>query len=811
MTGRLNPLRSAGSVTWPRGAPAAVRISLALLTLGWVALLAMYLAWGPGDRPGRDVVLYLALMIGASIVTIARGIAAGRDRAVWFILGAAMIVSAVGDIVYAVIVSGSDSGPFPSLADPFYLAYYPLSIVGVVVFVRRRVRGVPAAVWRDGAMVALAIGGLVGALFLAPLTGTLTGGTAAVIVGATYPIGDTAVMLIAGMGVILVGARRAHSLLWIGAAMVIMALADLTYWNLLAADAYREGTWLDALWPLSAILVAVGAWLPSTTRGETATSSRGLLIVPGTSLIAATATLTVGTFRAIPLLTVMMAIAALLGVLDRLNGTVRHTLLMMEARRDATTDDLTGLPNRRGFTTSADALLSAGGAAHGSALLLTDLDGFKEVNDSLGHHAGDELLRAVTTRLIENSMAPGAILGRLGGDEFAVLLPQTHAEAGSKLAALIRVVLAVPFEVDGIQVAMTASVGIAVAPRDGSDLSSLLRRADIAMYRAKSERLGVAAFDPAIDLAGEDRLQRIAELRQAIAHGELVVHYQPKISLGDGAIVGAEALVRWDKPGHELVFPDAFLPLAGRAGLMYALTDVVLDEALRQSATWRADGIVLPLAVNLPPSALIDETLPAHIAGFLRKHGLPGSALQIEITEEALLRDRVRVTSVLGRLRDMGVEASIDDYGTGYSSLIYLHQLVVDEVKIDRSFVVPMLLDDRSASIVRSTIDLAHALGLRVVAEGIEEVEVAEMLALFGCDAAQGYHWTRPLPAKELEEWLRHYDREFGSGALLGMVAAPQHDRSALIATAPLATLDDDHLAGGASREDPGADIGPWS
>ena len=232
----------------------------------------MYLAWGPGNRPGRDIVLYLALMIGASVVTMARGVAAGRDRRVWLILGTAMLFSGVGDLVYSFAVAGRSPEPFPSIADPLYLLYYPLGIVGVVVFVRRRVRNVPAAVWRDGAMLALGIGGLVGAVFLAPLTGTLTG-TAAIIVGAAYPIGDVAIMLIAGMGVILVGARRAHSLLWIGAAMVIMALADLTYWNLLAAGAYLEGTWLDALWPLSAIMVAVGAWQQSAPRVEVAAST----------------------------------------------------------------------------------------------------------------------------------------------------------------------------------------------------------------------------------------------------------------------------------------------------------------------------------------------------------------------------------------------------------------------------------------------------------------------------------------------------------------------------------------------------------
>ncbi|NYI42483.1 diguanylate cyclase (GGDEF)-like protein [Demequina lutea] len=755
MTMRFDGLSGRQPRVWVRGAPKVVQVVLALLAVGWAILLA----GGHGDHPDREVALYLVLMVGSSSVTIARGLVMSADRPVWLALGAAMLVSAAGDAVYVLFVSGRVPVPFPSIADLLYLAYYPLGIVAVVVFVRRRVRDVPTVVWLDGAVLTLAIGGLIGAVFLAPLAGTLTGGAAAVAVGAAYPIGDTAILLLAGLGVALVGVRRTHALLWIAGAMTVSALADLTYWNLVASDAYTEGAWVDALWPLSSIMLAIGAWLPGTLRAQTASGSRGLLIVPGASLLAATATLAWGTVRDIPLFIVVIAVAALLGVLNRLNATVRHTLLMMDARRDATTDELTGLPNRRGFTTEAASLLADGGVADtGAALLLADLDGFKEVNDSLGHHAGDAVLRAVTGRLLAETGTAGSVLGRLGGDEFAILLPGTQAESGSELAARLCRALAVPFDVEGTSVSLTASIGIASAPGDGMDLSGLLRRADIAMYRAKAGHLTVAVFDPRVDLSGEDRLQRMAELRRAIHDGELVLHFQPKIALGTGRVEGVEALVRWDRPGSELVFPDAFLPLARRAGLLPAVTKSVLQQALAQSALWRAAGIVLPIAVNLPAPDLIDETLPARVSVLLAAQRLPGSALEVEITEEALLRDPARAKSVLGNLRALGVRIAIDDYGTGYSSLVYLRELVVDEVKIDRTFIVPMLLDDRSSSIVRSTIDLAHALGLRVVAEGIEEAEVAEMLARFGCDTAQGYHWTRPLPAAQFESWLREYE-----------------------------------------------------
>lgn len=757
MTGDLRERAEVTARVAPRRATTIAWFSLALLVTGWIVLLGWLIAWGPGDHPGRDTYLYLALSIGAACAVVARGFVSTRDRKVWWALGLALLFSAAGDVTYVVSFPGTDAEHFPGTADAFYLAYYPLAIAAVVMYVRNRVRDVPAAVWRDGIVLAVAMGALVGAIFLAPLKGTIEGDIAAVIVGGSYPVADTVVLLLAGLGITLVGANRARALFWVSAGMVVLAIADLAYWNLIATDVYQEGTWIDALWPLSAILTAVGAWLPRTGRVRSRTGAGGLMMVPAASLVAATATLTFGTVRHIPLLTAVMAAAALLGVLSRLNSTVRHTLMMMEARRDASTDDLTDLPNRRGFVTQAAQLVGPEVADPSATLLVIDLDGFKEVNDSLGHVAGDEVIRALAQRLARACDAPEIVLGRLGGDEFAILHPGTRHDLAQECASRVGAVIGTPFDVDGITITLTASIGIAQAPRDGTDLSMLLRRADIAMFRAKADHLECAFFDASIDVDGEDRLQRVSELRAGIAAGELVLHYQPKIALESGAVEGLEALVRWERKGVGLVQPNDFLPLARTAGLMPALTDVVLSEALAQSARWSAVGIHLPVAVNLSASSLIDHALPERIATALEHHGVAGSSLHVEITEEALLRDPPRARMVLGQLRQLGVRVAIDDYGTGYSSLLYLKELVVDEVKIDRSFVAPMLSDPRAAFIVRSTIDLAHVLGVRVVAEGIEEADVAGMLASYGCDVAQGYHWSRPLPAAALEEWLRAY------------------------------------------------------
>ncbi|WP_084124821.1 bifunctional diguanylate cyclase/phosphodiesterase [Demequina sp. NBRC 110054] len=765
MTGGIELARGGLRATGVSSVPPVALIALGALSAGWLVYLVSLVAIGPGDHPLRDTVLYLVLMYAGAALILARGARGDGDRAVWLLLGAAQVCSASGDLLYLLLVAGHDAEAFPSIADAVYLAYYPLAIAAVVVFVTRRVRGIPRVVWGDAIMLALAVGGFVGAVFLAPLNGTLSGGPFAVVVGAAYPVGDTFVMLIAVVGMVLVGLRRSGALLLIAISMVVAAAADLWYWNMLATDLYVEGGVLDSLWPLSGLLLTMAAWVPGRNRTGAVASRRGLLVVPGATLVIATTTLTVGAVGDMPVLTVAMALTAMGGVLNRLTGTVRRTLELMDAQRDAVTDDLTGLMNRRGWTAEVERVLTDKPEDRDAALLHADLDGFKEVNDSLGHDAGDQVLRAVAERLAKAAAGADVLMGRLGGDEFAVFVPGACADVAEEVADRLRSALSLPFLVEGTAVALGVSIGISTAPHDGNELSVLLRRADIAMYRAKAEGLGVAVFDREIDMAGEDRLQRVAELRRAIATGELVLHFQPKITLATGEVEGVEALVRWERPGIGTVYPQGFLPLASSAGLMTDLTVWVLHSAAQQAARWRAVGIDLPIAVNVPAQAFSGTERPREMKNLLASYGLPGSALQVEITEQALLEDRERARIVLPALRALGVRSAIDDYGTGYSSLTYLRELDVDEVKIDRSFVLQLLLDDRSASIVRSTIDLVHALGLRVVAEGIEEASVAEALTAMGCDAAQGYHWTRPLPVADFESWFAAYCARSGERA----------------------------------------------
>jgi predicted signal transduction protein with EAL and GGDEF domain len=346
------------------------------------------------------------------------------------------------------------------------------------------------------------------------------------------------------------------------------------------------------------------------------------------------------------------------------------------------------------------------------------------------------------------------VLARLGGDEFAVLLGDSGHQEATDVALKLRGALAAPFAVDGVVLHSSVSVGIALFPDDGPDLSTLLRKADIAMYKAKASGDGVHCYGRGDYTDGAARLQMLEELRTAIATDRLVLHYQPKIDLDTGAVHAVEALVRWDHTSRGLLYPNVFLALVEEGGLMPTLTRVVLAAALDQVATWHAHGQQLTVAVNLSASSLGDVDLPEEIAAMLADRGVAPHALQLEVTEEFLMADRERARDILTRLRRSGVQISVDDFGTGYSSLSYLRDLPIDELKLDRSFVFPMADDARAAALVASIIALAHSLGLRIVAEGVETHVAYTELRRLGCDQAQGYFMSRPVPAAELDHWL---------------------------------------------------------
>ncbi len=428
--------------------------------------------------------------------------------------------------------------------------------------------------------------------------------------------------------------------------------------------------------------------------------------------------------------------------------TLRMLALIHQINDQAASDHLTGLPNRRALHRDGRARLSDAG--HPQALLMLDLDRFKEINDSLGHHTGDELLIQVSRRL-RSSLRADDLLVRLGGDEFAVLLEGVGRAEARQVAASIGVALTEPFDLGPLSVHSAASIGIALFPEHGTDLSTLMRKADVAMYRAKATggyRMHEEGDDPT------NRLQLSEEFRVALSDDQLLLHFQPKIDLATGAARGVEALVRWEHPHRGLLMPDDFLGIVESAGLMGAMTTIVLRKALDQAVVWRAAGRDLSVAVNLSANGLVDVDLPLQVATMLAARSLPPWVLQLEITEELLMADRSRARAVLEVLRETGISISVDDFGTGYSSLAYLRDLPIDQLKLDRTFIAPMADDPRAAALVSSTIALAHSLGLEMVAEGVEDQVAYDELVRLGCDQAQGYFMSRPLPAAELALWF---------------------------------------------------------
>ena len=427
---------------------------------------------------------------------------------------------------------------------------------------------------------------------------------------------------------------------------------------------------------------------------------------------------------------------------------------LVTARRRLRTDDVTGLPNRRSFLTELQQAVRRQAGGEVVAAVLLDLDRFRDVNGALGHQAGDSLLRLVAARL-NGCLRPQDLVARLGGDEFAFLLPDLpSAEAVEVQVGRILAQLDEPFRLSDVTIHVSASAGVALSPLHAVDGPCLLQKADVAMYDAKADGGGFSCYDNERDVYSRDRLQTIELLRASMDNRQLVVHYQPLVELATDTVIGVEALVRWNHPYLGLLPPDRFLPLAEQTGLMRPLFEYVLDASLAQLDRWRAIGHRLQMSVNISASNLLDAQFPGTVAKLLARYDIPAESLVLEVTETTLMSDPVRAQHVVERLDALGVSVAVDDYGTGYSSLAYLRDLAVQTLKLDRTFLKDLGNDRRASAIVRSTTDLAHELGLDIVAEGVEDEASAGLLRAFGCDLAQGYLYSRPVAADDLDDWL---------------------------------------------------------
>jgi len=715
-----------------------------------VAYLVGLVAHGPVLEPFVDVWLGALTQIVPTALCWVALPAAGRRRREVACLAVGMSSFTAGNIVFVIAASHEVTLPFPSTGDVGFLCFYPMALAAIAFAVRREHRTVRGAVWLDSLL-----GGLAAAAVLAVLLDRVfaqaAGSPLAVAVSLAYPLFDL-LLVAAVVGIAaLHGLRMQRHWLPLLGGLGLLASADIIFALRVSTDSYAVGTPLDALWALALALISIWARAGTPQHGSDNAEQPAALAVPALATAASLTVLVASNLTHVSPLAVVLATLTVIATAGRTQLAFRQLRRLADLRRQATTDDLTGLPNRRAFYAHVTTQLADPDTAR--AMLLLDLDKFKEVNDSLGHHVGDQLLVQAGIRLADQ-LREGDMLARLGGDEFAVLLSDITREQAVAVAVKLRARLAEPFTLEGIALRTDVSIGVSLAPEHGSDLSVLLRRADIAMYKAKKAREGHRVYTGADDTAGEGRLRTLQELRTAMAEGQMTLHYQPKLDLATGEVRGVEALVRWDHPTRGLLYPDSFLGLVEDSGLMRSLTQLVLQLALDQATIWHALGRPLTVAVNLSASSLVDTDLPEQVGLLLAERRLPASALQLEITEKFLMADRDRARSILTRLRDHGIQIAVDDFGTGYSSLAYLRELPIDELKLDRSFVFPMSDDARAAALVFSTIALAHSLGLRMVAEGVENATALTELARHGCDQAQGYHICRPIPAAELDHWL---------------------------------------------------------
>ncbi|GAA2464181.1 bifunctional diguanylate cyclase/phosphodiesterase [Streptomyces macrosporus] len=595
-----------------------------------------------------------------------------------------------------------------------------------------------------------------------------TGSGAALTMAILLLYGWTPATLVSLAVVVLVGAARRHS--WRQAlrhgAVDILGIGSSAL--CLAAFGTRpsvEHPWTPAEWSpstLPEVLLAAFAYL-LVTRGLlwylTAPRQEGLPTVARTALLRQ-GLIAVALLGISPLIVVVAAHTPLLLPLFAVPLVALDSALWIARARaeEQLRDPLTGLANRQWLLERTwSALDEADRLGARSALVLIDLDRFRSVNDTLGHLAGDRLLLQIADRL-RTALPHGAEVARLGGDEFAVLLPLADSPTSAQRVARALVsALGSPLDLDGLTLELEASAGVAVFPDHAGEAEGLLRRADVAMYQAKRDRSGVEVYEATRDGNTPDRLGLLGDLRRALDAGEVELHYQPKVNF-DGSVSGLEALVRWVHPERGRVPPDEFIAIAETSGLMPRLTDYVLETALAQVARWRSQGLSVPVAVNVSPRDVHSPGFAGSVAARLARHGVPAAALQLEITEHVLLEDPQRAADTLAALTGHGVRMSLDDFGTGYSSLVHLRRLPVSELKIDRSFVARLAVDAEDAEIVRCTVDLAHSLGLFVVAEGVEDDETWERLRDLGCDAVQGWLVSAAMPPAETTSWLRTRD-----------------------------------------------------
>jgi diguanylate cyclase (GGDEF)-like protein len=683
-------------------------------------------------------------------------IRAPGHRAIPLLFGLGVLSWAVGDVLLTVESAGGATAPVPSVADAFYLSFYPLVYAALILLVRRQSRDVTSATWLDGLVAGLGAAGVCAAFAFNTIVQTTGSNAAEVATNLVYPTGDLLLLaLVVGVSTIL-PSRRGGQWILVAVACAMNAAGDTA--NLFAGfqPAAGIGSVFNGIaWPTAILLISISVWLPDRRRDPLVPRRPPGVLLPGLGATAGVAILLFGSLHHVSSVAITLAAATLAIVGIRLWLSVDHLRTLTHKRhRQAVTDDLTGLGNRRQLFYLLDDFFASDPTSptdpRNLALLFVDLDHFKEINDSFGHSAGDELLRQLGPRLMA-TLRSTDVLVRVGGDELAVVVMDGDADYAAAVADRLVVTLEEPFVLGSVSARIGASIGIASAPADATSSAALLRCADLAMYRAKQRGSAYEVYRKDLDDDG-NRLRMVEELRGAVAQDQLVLHYQSQIDLHTGQPVAVEALLRWRNPRLGMVPPLTFLPLAEEAGMMPSITAWVLDEALRQCAAWRGAGHDLVMSVNITVSNLLDASFTDTVGEALARHRLPASALTVEVTETTIIGDFDNCSKTINQLRGLGAEVSIDDFGAGFTSLAHLGNLAVSELKLDRTFTAGLagINPICGQTLLGATVELGHALGLRVVAEGVEDAHTMAVLRALGCDLAQGFFIGRPVPAEDL-------------------------------------------------------------
>jgi len=733
--------------------------AVSALLIASVAVTGINAIFGVGGhgvaQPIRDWVTS-AVYILVGVIVCWRALSTTDSRRSWMIFAFGISIYGVGNVLWAAWIEHLRNPPIPSICDGMWLLLYPCCYIGILGLARVRERRVPARMWLDGVIAGLGVAAIGAAIVVRPVLASVSGGTAAVITEMAYPICDLLLAALVVGVLALRGWRLNRMWAMLGGGFLALAVADCMYALQVAGGASAPTSMTNFTYDVGVLLLALAAWQPVASLEADAVPGAAVLGIPAAFTLSALGLLVYDHFSRLDPLALVLAMLTILAAFARTALAFRDVRALAETRRQALTDDLTSMPNRRHFLRRLrDGIVACRASDTGMALLLFDLDHFKELNDTLGHDAGDQLLCQVGERL-RSALRANDTAARLGGDEFGVLLADPcDGQRAELVADKILAAIAQPFPIKGVNLRVTASIGIAFFPEHAGDDEELMRHADVAMYEAKTTQSGRACYASERDHHSLERLTLAGEISHALEAGEIEAHFQPKADASSGRIVGVEALVRWRHPTRGMIGPDKFVTVAEQAGLGRALTRRMLELALTQVKAWRESGLDLHVAVNTTVADLLDTDFPPEVAAKLTEHGLPPEVLVLEVTENMVLADPVRIGDVLAQLGELGLGLSLDDFGTGYSSLTHLKALPVGEVKIDRSFVGRMTSDPIDAAIVEATIHLAHSIGSRVVAEGIEDRVTWSSLVANRCELVQGYALSKPLPAAELEDLLR--------------------------------------------------------